>query len=413
MPSRRPHRGRGFTLLELVVSLLILAAVIVAALALFDSTYRVTHTELDRVDLQQSLRIAQREMSRMVRLAGRGGLPAAVGASRLPAGLALRVDNDVRGFDVLGDGTSPPAVDGTDVLTVRGVFQAPVYLVDAADPSTFRFDAETGRGSVVVRGVTPIGGVDQDLDALEDVLGDNRPEALVLVSPFDDEVFGVAEIDHGVSAAGGGEVRLGFRVTGGVHAETYAALSSPDAFAALARSRAGSVGVLEEYRFYVRRDEVPVPRPADPFAGEVRRLSRARTYPGVDAAYGNDRSNLSLDVADHVLDFQVALAFDADGDGEIAETPDGAGDEWFGNAAGDDADAEPWKDLLAGPAPLLRFVRLTVLARSAGGDSRHMAREIDRLEDREYGENDPLNDPRGARRFPRIVLRTVVEVRNL
>ena len=119
--SPTPRARSGFTLLELVVALLIVAAVIVGALALFDSTYRLSSTQLDRVDLQQSLRIAQREMSRMVRLAGRGGLPARV---------AVRVDHNVTGLNLLGDADSPAVADGTDVLTVRGVFQAPVYLVD-------------------------------------------------------------------------------------------------------------------------------------------------------------------------------------------------------------------------------------------------------------------------------------------
>lgn len=407
---------RGFTLVELLVSLLVLSAVIIGILALFDSTNRLASSQLSRVDLQQSLRVGQREIGRMIRLAGRGGLAASSAASQLPQGLALsHVNNVPASYDVLDNGSSPPVVEGSDVLTVRGVFNTPVYLVEYANPATFTIDPGNFTGTVTIRNVTPIGNVPQELDPLEEMLGDgNRPEALVLVSPFSEEVFGVAEIDYAASTVLGDAVVLGFRYSGGTHATAYATLSSGGAFPAaiFSTSRVGTVGILEEYRFYLRRDDLS-DLGASLLTDEVARLSRARTYPGVAAAYDDDLLNLQVDIAENVIDFQVAFAFDGDGNGEIAEAPGGADDEWLLNSSGDDPTAAPWDTLLLGSAPSLRFVRLTTLARSAQIDREHMSPELSRLEDHYFTASDPLNDPLVERRYQRIVLRTTVDIRNL
>ena len=240
-----------------------------------------------------------------------------------------------------------------------------------------------------------------------------------MVSAFDDRVYGVAELDRSSARTdisecprnsgdpAASEVTLGFRYgSGSPTATQYAALSSDGSTSGIfpaeifKDTRVSSIGVLEEYRFYLRELQ-----PADHLgeAGEaIRKLSRARLYPNTDLAYAGTTANLQVEIAEHVIDFQVALAVDGDQDGEILETGEG-NDEWFGNHASDDRTAAEWK--------FLRYVRLNTLARARQGDRRHEAQEIVQLEDRAYAPTDDIN--RIGRRYPRIVLRSNAEMRNL
>jgi type II secretory pathway pseudopilin PulG len=427
---RNPPRGTrtsGFTLVELTISMLILTVVIVGVLALFDSTNQLAKSQLLRVDLQQSLRVGQREVVRTVRLAGRGGLLLSADNSRLPAnGWAIAVDNNVRSTAITPAAGAPDVVDDTDVLTLRGVLNTPVYLLEHLNPASFTIDTANDEGTMTILDVTPESNRTQDLEPLCEMLtdGTNRPEALLMVSAFDDRLFATAEIDYDSSDASGcpAQVTLGFNYGTALAVNSYTKLSTdgenpgvfPENF--LARTRVGSVGILEEYRFYLRRT---------PDGEYARKLSRARVYPNTDDAYAGDDGNLSIDTAENVIDFQVALAFDLNGDGEITETEDGVDDEWFGNSDEDKADEPPWSDnsgtaaandgYLAENAPLFRYLRLTTLARTAEGDRNHMARELIRLEDHAYSSTDPLNETANdtERKYPRIVLRSTVELRNL
>jgi len=74
------------------------------------------------------------------------------------------------------------------------------------------------------------------------------------------------------------------------------------------------VGILEEYRFYVREVHA---KPSDLTTEVNPRLSRARFYAGSDNPWNADPTNLYQDIAEGVLDLQIALGFDLNGDGVI------------------------------------------------------------------------------------------------
>ncbi len=416
--------SRGFTLLEVLISLLVFSLIIFAVLTFFESSNRLAGDQLRRAAMQQSLRVAQHDMLRRIRMLGRGGLAASTPARRLPRGVAVEVRNNVEaGAHLLPDDPSSPLVEErTDVLTIRGVFDTPIYLVDYVDAASYRWDEASHTGAVIVREVMPLGGLAQRIGPLVDLLEDSepRPEALILTSPFTDDVYGVVQIDHSRSIvepdpddASRTRITLGFRTTGGSHAEEYVELSRGGALAGefpaavLAASRVGSVAILEEYRYYIRRDTA-----AEPDHEPSPILSRARVYPNTETAH-DGAAHLHVDIADGVSDLQAALAFDLDGDNVIAETDDGAGDEWFGNCpqAPEDPSAAPWAAVLAAGEVKLRFLRLTTLARTTRRARARHPSEIFALEDRDYAE-DPLNVD-DQRLCQRTVLRTVVDMRNL
>lgn len=77
----------GFTLIELLVSMVVFLGILVAMFAVFNANYKLAQVQTHVANMQQSLRIAQHDLVRMVRMAGRGGLS----RGTLPQGLAVAV----------------------------------------------------------------------------------------------------------------------------------------------------------------------------------------------------------------------------------------------------------------------------------------------------------------------------------
>jgi len=436
MPSvRRPLRSRGFTLVELVVGLTVATILLVALYQVFESNSALARTQTDVADMQQSARIAQTEMARLVRMAGRGGLQefALDGGVLLTPAIEVR-DNAATGGDTEpaeiapGWADSPRLIAGTDVLTVRGVFNTPLYQINNANPAFYTLYDGSGMpttdaqqavsGRLVVTDPSPAG-IPQDLTALTETIDSGVPEALVIASPVDESIYGVVELDPASSSSGPGQVTLRFKIQGGDHTDRYRDLyvsgSGGTPVLPQALSAVSQVGILEEYRFYIR-DGLPNPT-----------LSMARMLPGTQVPF-----EAQLDIADNVVDLQIALGFDTDlgealidrnGDGRvdendvvITERQDGQNDDWLFNSDQDDPAAAPWvppwsDDPLAGfpPQPELYYVRINTLARTQSFERNYQSPTVAPVED---------NDPSGfnnfdERRFRRQLLQTIVDLRNI
>lgn len=407
-------RQKGFTLVELAVSLFVTVSVMLGVLMLFDFSNKLSRVQSNVTDMQQSLRVAQYDVTRLIRMAGRGGLP----VGTLPSGAALAVRDNVPAGSRIGGGVdTPEVVPGSDVLTVRGVFTAPLYQLASADPATFQLDVQGGvpvGGTLRVRSATPTG-IPQDLRALRDAVTENRPEGLLLVSPQNSDLYAIVELVPAASdvTANPDELRIAFRITGGAHTADYARFSSagPGTYPPNL-TNAAFLGIVEEYRFYVRQDFAVDGNPASDL---TPRLSRARVYPGTEAPYEGEEANWRADVADNIVDLQVALGLDtpyAGGtvaanptQGVIAETADGQDDDWLLNG---ERSFDP--AFLANAD--LHYVRLNTLARTDRRDKEFQAAELVRIENRAFNASSPSNS-RDDRMFRRRLLRTVVDMRNL
>lgn len=397
-PEQRSPRA-GFSLIEVLVSLAVMVVVLGGLLAILQVNSRIAKAQVNLSEMQQALRVVQADLVGQTRMAGRGGLPrwrpaaGAYAGMPLPEGPAVAVENGLTGEELVTGNAQTKIVDGSDVLTVRGVFNTPVYQVNPAQDGDVKGAKEAEEGSVVVRDVSPTG-VPQDLGPLAALADDFLPEALLLVSAGSDEVQAVVELDSVVDNVN--SVTLNFNLTGG-NATEYMKLSPGGQFPEGLRTVA-MVGIVEEYRYYAR-DVEPAPR-----------LSRARVYPGTDQAYAGNAANLHVDVADNVLDLQVALGIDRNGDEVVVDNGDDA-DEWLFNAPGDSPpDPAAWN----GPATGLYYVRITSLARTDRIDPDHVSAPIQALEDHEYNEPaTPGMDDRLDRSYRRRVLETVVDLRNL
>jgi hypothetical protein len=420
----------GFTLVELAVSLLVTVEVLVAVLLLFDFSNRVSRVQTHIADLQQSMRAADEEMERSVRMAGRGGLP--MTAPTLTTG-AVRVIDDVPVNSTIGGPGTPEIVTGSDVLVVRGVFSTPIYQINKMAANGFVLltaggaptsdPALAARGRLRIEQISPTG-VPQNRQALVDLKARGIPDALILVNGANAALFAVVQFDPANSDPDNGDIAFIIRGGGGAGDLTaqYRALSTGGDFPA-ALDKVSYVGILEEYRYYVRRDD----------AGP--RLSRARVFPNTDTPYGpgaaGDPANWQSDVADNVLDLQLALGFDSSfqvapagggaagpltlkedaATGSISESADGANDDWLYNSPNDVPANPAWVT-----APLY-YVRWSLLARTARRDPGYEAPVLTRIENRTYAAADPLNRANAAngteRMYRRRIIQTVVNLRNL
>lgn len=447
---KRLHDSRGeagFTLVELLVSLVLTVEILIAALVIFDFNNRLTAIQTQVTDMQQSLRIGVDEMARYARMAGRGGIPPRQRATTppgnptgwhfLPTGIALSIQSSVGAGTTIGnDASTPPVLPATDVLTIRGIIDGPLWQVNLETGAAFAFNQNTGLGLVVVEARTPRNCAPQALTLLQQAIDAGRPEAILLVSPVSDSQYAVVELDPanssistvaGTSCPGNVlQARIAFKTPRLVSPGVYAAIGDNDlAYADLTPDRlpGGSpqlttvlyVGLLEEHRYYVRDGGI------DDLGQPIGTLTRARVYPNTQNPWGDSADAWSLEVADNIVDLQVALGIDANMDNQLTEAPaDGddvafAADEWLFNNPTDDPTLATWN---AGNPPVVAL-RISLLARTGRMDPNYRAPPITRIEDRGdtlgYGEAvEPADAAEALRRkFRRRLMTTEIELRNI
>jgi prepilin-type N-terminal cleavage/methylation domain-containing protein len=389
----------GFTLAEMLVSLAVTALLLLAVLFTFDFSSRIARAQSHLSDLQQSLRIAQDDMVRLVRMAGRGSLPQS---------LALTVRDKVPNNQfMLGTDEATRILPGTDVLTVRGIF-GPIYNVSFAGSASFDNPTSPTSGTLTILDVSP-GGAQQDLTPLKSVITAGIPEAILLASALDDSVQAVVELDPGASSIAANQVVIAFRISGGTRTDRYIQLSTGGAFQKAVENVAFA-GILEEHRYYVREVHAV---PGDQTTDLAPKLARARFYPGTDDPYQSIDDNARVDLADSIIDLQVAFAFDTTNGGTgfpLLETANGVDDDWLFNNSADNPSNAVW----AGPPEAaIQYVRITTLARSDRRDPQYQAPLLpSQLEDRAYTAADPLNSY-ASRMYRWQTLRTMIDLRNL
>jgi len=414
----------GFTVVEMVVSLGVTIILLVAVLTTFDLNNKVAKVQTNVADMQQSLRVAQDELVRTLRMSGRGGLPLTEPPGfPLPQGVALQISDNVAAntFMLAGD-PETRVLPGTDVVTTRGVFQT-LYQTNTSGALWLNDQANPTRGTVTILNVTP-GGTNQDLEPLITAINAGTQEAILLVSTLDDSIHAVVQLVPGTSDITGGpnKVILGFSIKGGL-ADNFGTLSTGGVFPASLRNVA-YVGILEEYRYYVREEHAIT---ADPTSELAPKLARARFFPGTNTPYRTNpadpsNANAHLDLADNILDLQVALAFDSKNGGAraddtdntgtddtILETADGKDDDWLFNSASDRPTDAVWT---GAPSPAVQYLRITTLARTDKRDFQYQSPLLTQLEDHTYQTSDDANKA-VARSYRRRPLRTVIDLRNL
>lgn len=412
----------GFTLVEVLIALVVFVEVILALLVLFDSTNQLARRQSYLTELQQSQRVAQQQIVSLVRMAGRGGMPAYVALDLRPpldgvpdtaVPRGLLITNDHPGGELDPGNANTAVLAGTDVITVRGVLSTPIYTVNSESPSHFVVNDSNptdlvGRIEVyqdILPG-TPLGNDIEDLRKLRD---ESLRAPLIVVSDRDDAIYGLLEFDPTQSAldpADGMPASVATRINGGTHSADYLGLSNfsisfPGGSFKSNLDGVGFVGIVEEYRFYIR----PVQEnPSDPQSRVAYRLAVARFLAGTTTFLDFQ------DVADNIIDLQVALGVDLNRDGVITDAGD-ATDEWLFNHSGDDVDyVNSDNTTMLGREPLY-YVRLSTVAFTDRPDMGYVAPPLTQLEDHAYGSTSIFNQ-RPEDRYRRSVHTDLIDLRN-
>ena len=436
---------QGFSLMELVVATAVLAVVTLAGLTLVDTGQKVSRSQTAIAELQNNQRVAQRELVGMLAMAGVGGLPEGIDPSLagddvagvFPRGLALAVTNNVGDDARIGDESTPAVVEGSDVLTLRGVFLTPALFIEPQQPLVLDGD---GRVSITVSAAVDVG-VSQDLEALRSELEKattvdaERPEAFIVRDRYNPGAYAVLELDPENTEPGDpgdptltvglilssdagrqqfadeyGRMILGTTLLQGAGG---AQVTLPDGTEVQLPRVIGSIGLLQEYRFYVREEwEIA----GDSGTRPAPVLSRARFYPGTETPHPEG----SVDISDDVVDLQVALGVDLPPvDGRIADGVNAAGqsaaldsDEILYNHPDDDdslglGESRAW----AVPAARIAFARVTTVVQASRPDRNFEGVRVGILEDHDLSASVFNQDPNHKVR--KRSLRTDVELRNL
>jgi prepilin-type N-terminal cleavage/methylation domain-containing protein len=392
-----PRADRGFTLIEMIIVVFLLAIAMLGLLAVFDASARINKSEQQVADAQGSVRYGVYQMTRIIRMAGSGGIFVTQAilnqndanlAGISPAGASFDNVNGVTVTDLSGNPV--PVRDGTDMIEIRGVILSPLLS----------FDLQTGCGGctgvnpLTVKPVTFIDPIGQHYN--NDA--SNRPQfaaidghatasptqpRFVVVSANDDihacsVPFGAqqyAQPSYNVGVITANTQLVSANTFGNVDFTSTAAQELNNEDPAVAGTPAATInnvrraGVLDDILFFI--SDVNPQRPA--LVQAVRRGTRFDT---------------TTIIADEVEDMQIAYGVDTDGNNAInrlvatggADTDPNVstvadGDEWAPNVDGEAVFTAA--DFVAAPAPLscprLHGVMIALVARSRDPDPTYRA----------------------------------------
>ena len=336
--SGRPARAsqRGFSMIEMVVTLGVLVPVTIGLYSLLDSSSRLTKQQTNVSQAQQSARGGIYEVARMIRQArvgqlylGNGVLPV---YNDTPAGKTIK---DISGQD-------HRIRQGTDVIEVRGVIQGDKYAINSADVSCSGACDGTSQLTITIRSTAGSGVVNFSPTQKPSLAAKTRPFYMIVADSSNQPVT-VAGKSYLVPLYYVGLVSADAAgswyawVSGGGSATFTFTLNPADAGAK--RFNAGSAGApsLQKPFFCGAVDDMVF------FVDEGAVATTGDSHPTLALGLF-DPSSGNYDVqplVDDAEDFQVAYGVDgADGtapdggiDPIVVDTSAAAKDEWIGNVA--------------------------------------------------------------------------------
>jgi prepilin-type N-terminal cleavage/methylation domain-containing protein len=332
----RAARERGFTLIEMVVTTVVLTVVMLGLYVLLDSSNKIAKQETNVAEAQQSVRIGIYELSRVIRQGRVGGL--------FIANAILPVSNNIGGGTSLRDlsGANHFIRQGTDVIGVRGILSGDKYALTTGDVTCAGSCATTTAMTITIRATSTNGVVNYAPGETPSIGARTRPFYFVVADGSTEMVTtGTGSFLVPVYYVGLVDTTGAWFTQTGTPATTFTFAMNPQhtgarklyaaAPTAATLDKPYSGGVAEEVRFFV--DEGPTDRTS----------SAADSHPSLAEAIF-DPSSGDWDIqplVQEVEDFQVAYGVDGAngspkdrGIAPAAINTTGANlDEWVGNVA--------------------------------------------------------------------------------
>jgi Tfp pilus assembly protein PilV len=335
----RARSERGFTVIEAVVTLAVMAPVALGLYSLLDSSTRLSKQESNVAQAQQSSRGGIYEVARILRQARVGQLY--YGNAVLPIYDNAPSAKTVRDLAGTGHIVRP----GTDVVEVRGVILGEKYMLTSGDVACSGSCDGTSQMTIILRSVASNGSINYPAAQKPALASKTRPFYLVVgdssTQPvtIDGKTYLVPLYYVGLVNANSSGSWYTYSSSGGSATFTFS-MNPSDAGAKVLNANAGAAapalsnpfvcGAVDDILFFVDEGTAAV-------SGDTHPTLAMATY---------DPSSGNYDVqplVDEVEDFQIAYGVDG-ADGSV---PDGGADpsrvdvsaaskdEWVGNVAGE------------------------------------------------------------------------------
>ncbi len=417
-PNTLSRRESGFTLVEMIVVSMLLAIAMLGLLAVFDASARINKNETDVADAQGAVRYGIYQLTRVIRMAGAGGLFVTQAVLNhndrgltgiAPAGASYDNTTGVTVTDTSGNVWA--VREGTDMIEIRGVILSPLIGFDqqtgcngctgsqsltvlpivgnlligqhvnddaANRPQFAAVDAYAAGATNALPRLVIVEDGNTDLhSACSDPNpgGVTRyPQALYNVGVITDDTDLVGTQTFGAVDFGGS---IGPRFN--VELPSTSGLGEP----AQAIQKIRRAGILDDLVFFITTDPDDDPTGIHPFlaqgtrrgnAFEVVRL--AEDVEDMQVAYGVD--GIITGMVDNALTVIPPVAPALNVDPNVSTAADG--DEWVPNVAGEDApidsDFQEQQPYVAGHAgaafarhcPRLHGVMISLLAKAKDSD---------------------------------------------
>jgi Tfp pilus assembly protein PilV len=339
----RKRSARGLTLIETLVTLVVLTTVMLGLYAILDSSNKLAKQETNVAEAQQSVRIGISELTRVIRQGRVGGL--------FIANAILPVANNSAGGVSLTDiaGNSHYIRKGTDVIGVRGILSGDKYALATGDVTCGGSCAATTAITITIQATSATGIVNFASGGTPSLAGKTRPFYFV-----------VADNSNETVTTGSGSYLVPLYYVGRVEADnpptwytqtatTFSFVMNPqDAGAqkltavppsAATVDKPFSGGVVDQIYFFV-----------DEGAADLS-TSALDTHPSLaEAVFDPSSGNWEIQpLIENVEDFQVAYGVDgingsAHDHGISPAVFDASGtnlDEWVGNVSNEVATTLP------------------------------------------------------------------------
>ena len=279
---------RGFTLIEMLVVVALLAIIMIGLLNLLDTSSRISVVETELADTQENVRFAAYHIMRTARMMGSAALPIAANVGGNDVWMAGQLLSNQSGT-VATDFGNVTVAPGSDVLTLRGFFEIqPMFTDPRNDIGTSTVTVrESNAGRVVNTGISQI---DIDSDGNAEGL---RGRGLFFIGKMDQREYAVGQITADAALTGTAPDRTLTLTYGAGTAQwsglNQAGVSVPPIFDVY------RIGIFDSYTYYVDPDFTLQRLRADatgatsePVAINIGSLQVAF---GVDA---NDNNNIDL-----------------------------------------------------------------------------------------------------------------------
>lgn len=396
----------GFSLVETIVVVFLLALAMLGILSVFDSSARINKSEQDVADAQGSVRYGIFSMTRSIRMAGSGGLPVTQAVLNVsdrdlpgfqPASTAIRFDNVAEGTKVVSTNGELNVRPGTDMIEIRGVIHSPLIGFDTrsgcepCSSTTGVCSNCTGTPNLTPNSQTTLGHINDDLarrpqfsqiDAYTAGVTANNP-MLVLVAFNSDAHPNCTQLANGREDPiypqpfyNVGMIADKTVLTGGGHSFGPVDFDSPVAREfntetpveagtdARAMSDVRHAGVLDDIVYFIDNTNPLHPSLAQGFRRGNRFdvVTLADDIEDMQIAYGLDLdNNQAINRRTGVKSFDENVSSEVDGD------------EWVPNVAGETALTSADFHTLPDLCPRLHAVMISLVAKSHDPDPTYRA----------------------------------------